>query len=609
MDDSNKHRRTTSDAVSEIVSNSGRLVSPRSAGSSIASRPRLFHHTHSSPLLPVESHYRPTSTGVSDLQPVNKAADLATSGSHLVGRLSASHAPTNLSISSLAEEEMQTEDQQMQQFTKESHSAEEAILESQRKQHQQQMHTMSPNIIAPIPHSLGASAHLDLAASLQQAVLQQEQQTGLQFLQQPPPLDPQAYAQQVLRNQDLLLAQAGSSLEPAFEPLNPQIPMSQSSTPTPYQPYITPPMSSISQFQPAHSVMDGMQYDLQSVGDLNMLDVNPALTQLQPDMHQSSDYATATAIQSQASGGIPSFGQSQPNAKAENRPTHPGSLDFTTLRGPGSTAPPLATGPIKEEQLDGMLTSPYASSSFSNMSSFPFTSTFGTNTATSVTSDSRSRATSLSKSTSAARSRAPSYSSVNGNPYTYGAPDAHELEHILGSMTTLPSPINEDDDDYFDSFYENQSGTAGSKNKACPSVRGNSPGATDAAMPVKEKDKEALAPELSDKFQEVFSQWLPFICSDVEIMDKRGERIHQPLMAKRMAKLDEEHAFRPFKFRIQPFTLAFQDACKDAGMSDADSAIKHVRHTANTGLHRLTSEMPSGQAFLVESAANFAIQR
>lgn len=47
-------------------------------------------------------------------------------------------------------------------------------------------------------------------------------------------------------------------------------------------------------------------------------------------------------------------------------------------------------------------------------------------------------------------------------------------------------------------------------------------------------------------------------------------------MAKKMAKLDEERAFRPFKFRIQPFTNSFQDACRDAGMSEAEVAPKVV---------------------------------
>lgn len=43
----------------------------------------------------------------------------------------------------------------------------------------------------------------------------------------------------------------------------------------------------------------------------------------------------------------------------------------------------------------------------------------------------------------------------------------------------------------------------------------------------------------------------------VEATDSKGEPIHQTLMAKKMQRLDESPDFRPFKFRIQAFTLAF----------------------------------------------------
>lgn len=581
IDDSNKHRRTVSEAFSEVSSAGGRLVSPRSVGSSIASRPRLFHHTHSSPLLPVELHYRPTSTGVSDLQPVNKAADLAASGSHLVGRLSAPHPLTQLSISSLAEEQMQMQTDQvhMQQSADESLAAGQAVLEAQQQQAALRQHT-SPAIHAPTPHApqkIPTPLQLDLAATLQQAVAQQEQQTGISFLQQPPALDPQAYAQQVLRNQDLLLAQAGSSLEPAFEPTDAPMPISQSSTPTPYQQqYNTPPMPMVSQFQQSQNAANAAQFvDLQHMEDTEMTEGSrPSLANMANQQLHAPVPVSAMGLNSLASNGI----DQQPNGAI--RTGHPGSLDFTTLRGPGHTTHSLATGAIKEEQLDGIMTSPYSSSVVSGMSSFPFSSTIGTNVASSVTSESRSRATSISKSTSAARSRAPSYSSVGqpgAHPYSFAVPDATELEQILGGLTTLPSPINEDDDDYFDSYYDPNAGATGARKTSAshPSLQGHSPNSIPSALPGKGTD--ALPTEIADQLQSVFADWLPRICSDVEATDKRGEKIHQPLMAKRMAKLDEEHAFRPFKFRIQPFTLAFQDACRDARMNETDSSVKYVR--------------------------------
>ena len=43
----------------------------------------------------------------------------------------------------------------------------------------------------------------------------------------------------------------------------------------------------------------------------------------------------------------------------------------------------------------------------------------------------------------------------------------------------------------------------------------------------------------------------------VDATDAKGEPIHQRLMAKKMQRLDESLDFRPFKFRIQAFTMAF----------------------------------------------------
>jgi DNA-binding ferritin-like protein (Dps family) len=43
------------------------------------------------------------------------------------------------------------------------------------------------------------------------------------------------------------------------------------------------------------------------------------------------------------------------------------------------------------------------------------------------------------------------------------------------------------------------------------------------------------------------------------MVDAKGEKVHQVLMAKKMQRLDESNDYRPFKFRIQAFTNAFGD--------------------------------------------------
>jgi hypothetical protein len=45
----------------------------------------------------------------------------------------------------------------------------------------------------------------------------------------------------------------------------------------------------------------------------------------------------------------------------------------------------------------------------------------------------------------------------------------------------------------------------------------------------------------------------------VEMVDAKGEKLHQVLMPKKMQRLDESTDYRPFKFRIQAFTNSFSD--------------------------------------------------
>jgi hypothetical protein len=59
----------------------------------------------------------------------------------------------------------------------------------------------------------------------------------------------------------------------------------------------------------------------------------------------------------------------------------------------------------------------------------------------------------------------------------------------------------------------------------------------------------------------------------VDATDSKGEPIHQTLMAKKMQRLDESPDFRPFKFRIQAFTLAFLD---EVGASYSSYTIMEI---------------------------------
>ncbi|KAL1688390.1 hypothetical protein GGG16DRAFT_60028 [Schizophyllum commune] len=76
----------------------------------------------------------------------------------------------------------------------------------------------------------------------------------------------------------------------------------------------------------------------------------------------------------------------------------------------------------------------------------------------------------------------------------------------------------------------------------------------------------------------IFFEFLNKICSNLQATDAKGESIHQTLMAKKMARLDESPDFRPFKFRIQAFTNAFLEELARQGFPEEKIPMKKVRN-------------------------------
>ncbi|PKI84092.1 hypothetical protein MVES1_002231 [Malassezia vespertilionis] len=87
-----------------------------------------------------------------------------------------------------------------------------------------------------------------------------------------------------------------------------------------------------------------------------------------------------------------------------------------------------------------------------------------------------------------------------------------------------------------------------------------------------------IPPALRTELEEAFLVFLNALCSNLDAKDDRGELIHQTLMPKKMARLDECPGFRPFKFRIQAFTNAFQSELHRRGLCDEECSIKRIKH-------------------------------
>lgn len=63
----------------------------------------------------------------------------------------------------------------------------------------------------------------------------------------------------------------------------------------------------------------------------------------------------------------------------------------------------------------------------------------------------------------------------------------------------------------------------------------------------------------------------------VDYVDSKGDKLHQVLMPKKMARLDESPDYRPFKFRIQSFSNAFQEELSRRGITEETISAKKVK--------------------------------
>jgi hypothetical protein len=64
----------------------------------------------------------------------------------------------------------------------------------------------------------------------------------------------------------------------------------------------------------------------------------------------------------------------------------------------------------------------------------------------------------------------------------------------------------------------------------------------------------------------------------VSYADSKGDKLHQVLMPKKMARLDESPDYRPFKFRIQSFTNAFMEELSRRGITEETISAKKIKN-------------------------------
>ncbi|KAG5647279.1 hypothetical protein DXG03_000815 [Asterophora parasitica] len=127
--------------------------------------------------------------------------------------------------------------------------------------------------------------------------------------------------------------------------------------------------------------------------------------------------------------------------------------------------------------------------------------------------------------------------------------------------TTQNSPTEDkDDDDDDDDDDDNEAASSSKSNHSSDSPPGSSPG--------------DIPQEYRAEVDRIFFEYLNKICSNLDATDSKGEPIHQTLMAKKMQRLDESPDFRPFKFRIQAFTMAFLEELAKCGYPEEKIPMK-----------------------------------
>ncbi|KAG6877159.1 hypothetical protein C0993_009837 [Termitomyces sp. T159_Od127] len=156
-----------------------------------------------------------------------------------------------------------------------------------------------------------------------------------------------------------------------------------------------------------------------------------------------------------------------------------------------------------------------------------------------------------------------SESNPSGSSLSSASSAASDRLPLSVPSTNQNSPA-EDDEDEDDDFEEDD--TASKNTHHSPD------------SPISLSTGSDVPQEYRTDVDRIFFEFLNKICSNLDATDAKGEPIHQRLMAKKMQRLDESLDFRPFKFRIQAFTMAFLEELASRGYPEEKIPMKKIRN-------------------------------
>ncbi|KAG8999711.1 hypothetical protein FRB94_005964 [Tulasnella sp. JGI-2019a] len=186
----------------------------------------------------------------------------------------------------------------------------------------------------------------------------------------------------------------------------------------------------------------------------------------------------------------------------------------------------------------------------------------------------------------------PTTASGRPSPPRTGAPSSSQNPSSVSLKSERSDSVpeesdDENDDDEGDSEDDEEDpGPGGPSSRAANPMRSGTKRSASKPPTARRKGRDkaggyrpdlTLSPEMKVEVDRVFEEYLNEVCSNVDLTDAKGEGIHQVLMAKKMARMDESTDFRPFKFRIQAFTNGFVEELARQGYDDAAIPMKKIK--------------------------------
>ena len=185
----------------------------------------------------------------------------------------------------------------------------------------------------------------------------------------------------------------------------------------------------------------------------------------------------------------------------------------------------------------------------------------------------------------------PTYASMGLREHVAGPPlheeilaptPRHAAEMLPPVLSAPPTPVFDPEPGPSRSRQTSANGVSPTlRTRTAPSPpQPNEAGEVDGSVVTTADSLPHISDELKTRLDALFPPWLATVCSDQDIVDNKGEGLHQTLAPSKMQKSEGESDYRLFKFRIQAFTNRFVEDMALEGIDEHQMPYKNVRALA-----------------------------